>query len=277
MSRHASGLGSLDKKTERELSYKAIDKLDELNKSNDIIGTYIFTILEQQSMLILFPFSNIDIWGFMTKQGDTCFSCINTSLSLEQQVFVAAHELYHIWYKGREELITVQESFGNEEVPLPLNEQRANRFAAELLVARTLLEREIRVLKIDRSSIGAKEVIRLANSFTVPYRMMVRRLYEIDAIPFRDAMKLLSTSPVEIDQWRRRLGYPSYEATGRIRMGNLPELAIEAFERDLINKDRLDYLLGLADLDSEQVGIPSETKQLHLHLGDVPGKEDGGS
>jgi len=276
MGRSRTTWGSLDTRTANDISLKAMEKLRQLNKANDIIGSYVFTILEQHSTLILYPFTNTDIWGFMTTYESRVFSCINTSISLEQQVFVAAHELYHIWFNGVEELVKAQEDSTKAETSLPLNEQKANRFAAEFLVPESLLKMEISAIKIDAQSIGIKEIVRLANSFTVPYRMMVKRLNEINLITRTAADVLLNNSPTTIDQWRVRLGYEPYKPTRSMRMGDLPDLAMEAFEQGLISEDRLEYLIELAGLEVEQVGI-SLTAEQPLFQGDDShkGEEQG--
>lgn len=255
MSELPPSLGSLDKATETALSMLALQKSQEFCKTNDIIGTYIFTILEMQSTMILFPFTKTDIWGFIGMYGDRKFCCINTSICLEQQVFVAAHELYHLWFNGSEELITAVDDPDTVPAELSINERKANRFAAEFLVPESLLKAEIIALHLVVNALEAKDIIRLANSFTVPFRTMTKRLYETHLLSKKDTLTFLSMTHEDINRWRIRLGYGPQEATKRIRMGNLVDLSMDAYTRNLITSDKLEYLLELAGVDAHQMGI----------------------
>ena len=254
-------LPRLEAKVVRNISLSATRKLMECNKASDIIGDYIFTILEQHSNVLLFPFSRTDIWGFVGKYENKVFSCINTSIPLEDQVFVAAHELYHIWFNGQEELILSKDIEGTETNGTSLNEQMANRFAAEFLVQATLLQAEITMFSIKPEKIGIKAVLQLANSFTVPYRSMVKRLFETEIITRKQAIELLEQPEQFIDHWRLRLGYGLPCPTKKKKLGNLLDLAMQAFEIDLITRDKLDHLLEIVGIEPNQLGLPVDTEQ----------------
>lgn len=254
-------LPRLQAKIVRDISLNATKKLMECNKASDIIGDYIFTILEQHSNVLLFPFSRTDIWGFVGKYENKVFSCINTSIPLEEQVFVAAHELYHIWFNGQEELILSKDIEGTETNGTPLNEQMANRFAAEFLVQATLLQAEITMFSIKPEKIGIKAVLQLANSFTVPYRSIVKRLFETEIITRKQAIELLEQPEQFIDHWRLRLGYGLPCPTKKKKLGNLLDLAMQAFEIDLITRDKLDHLLEFVGIKPNQLGLPVDTEQ----------------
>jgi len=267
-------LPRLDAKIARDISLSATQKLMECNKASDIIGTYIVTILEQHSNVLLFPFSRTDIWGFVGKYENKVFSCINTSIPLEEQVFVAAHELYHIWFNGHEELILSKDIEGTEISGTQLNEQKANRFAAEFLVQATLLKAEITMFSIKPEKIGIKTVLQLANSFTVPYRSMVKRLFEIEIITRKQAIELLGQPEQFIDHWRQRLGYGLPHPTKKKKLGNLLDLAMQAFESDLITRDKLDYLLEMVGIEPNQLGLSADVKQYLFPPDGVKGNQE---
>ena len=177
-----------------EIKEFAREKLGNCRKSNDIIGTQIFSILSLHARVIYYPLGKEAPWGFTRISGsrndallDKPFVAINSSIPVDCQVFAAAHELYHIWYEQNPDVLPSDLlSEQNQEV----SEKRANRFAAEFLVDEQLLRQEIDIYKIKRYSI--KSVLQLASIFSVPYRTMVKRLYEISVISNSDADSLLA-------------------------------------------------------------------------------------
>ena len=240
-----------------EVKKRAREKLGVCRKVNDIIGVQIFSILGLYARVIYYPLGKDAPWGFTRisgSQNDSAlkkpFVAINTSISIDCQVFAAAHELYHIWFEQKPDILPsdLLEENGKE-----INEKRANRFAAEFLVDEMVLRQELEIYKIRECTI--KSVLQLADLFTVPYQAMAKRLREIGFIGDEELKKLLSESKDSIMRYKKRYALSSPEADEHIAMDNLAELAVNAFEADLITYEKLEYLLWLCGLKPGDIGI----------------------
>lgn len=240
-----------------EIKEFAREKLGNCRKSNDIIGTQIFSILSLHARVIYYPLGKGAPWGFTRISGsrndallDKPFVAINSSIPVDCQVFAAAHELYHIWYEQNPDVLPSDLlSEQNQEV----SEKRANRFAAEFLVDEQLLRQEIDIYKIKRYTI--KSILQLASIFSVPYRTMVKRLYEISLISNSEADGLLFETEDAIEKYKRIYSFPSINADERITMDNLVELSVNAYEKGLISFEKLEYLLEMSNLSPKDLGI----------------------
>lgn len=246
----------LDADTIEYIKGLARQKHNEYNKLNDVIGSQIFNILEYNSRVLYYPLEDDDVWGFAEKIKGQSFVCINTSIPYDKQVFVAAHELYHLWFNGEEELI-LSSSLEAEETSYQINENelKANRFAAEFLVEENLLRQEMKTYDISKDNISIKEILRLSTLFLVPYKTMVRRLKEIKIFNKTSYEKFSSVSKEEIEMWRTRLSIRLPVRENKIGLDNLVDKAMELYEKKLITIEKLEYLLSFADLSIEQLGI----------------------
>lgn len=246
-----------------EIKRQARAKLGECNKTRDIIGPQIFSILSLYARVLYYPLGKDGPWGITylagtenTEFGEKPFVAINTSISVDKQVFAAAHELYHIWFDKKAEAITssILDNLNGQNID-DISEQKASRFAAEFLVDEELLHREMKLYSIMTGNITVKNIFTLANIFTVPYRAMVKRLLEIGAINNEDCNKYLNKSESAIEQLRKRFSIPIPDADGRIALDNLVDLAISAYEKRLILYEKIEYLLSLSKLKPEDIGI----------------------
>lgn len=240
-----------------EVKCKAREKLGVCRKANDIIGTQIFSILGLYARVIYYPLGKDAPWGFTRISGsqndaalEKPFVAINTSIPVDCQVFAAAHELYHIWYEKNPDILppNLLDEEGKE-----LNEKKANRFAAEFLVDEMMLRQEMETYKIKKFTI--KTILQMANLFTIPYQAMVKRLNELNVIGEDELNEFLAESDDSIQRYKKRYALTSPESDGRIAMDNLAELAVYAFESDLVTYEKLEYLLGLCGLKPEDLGI----------------------
>lgn len=247
----------LDVRTIDDIRSKARSKLIEYCKLNDVIGAQIFSILEINNKVLYYPLEDDDVWGFSEKIKGISFVCINTSIAYDKQVFAATHELYHLWFNNNAELILSKdlEEKENSQDKISINERKANRFAAEFLVAEELLLQEIKTYSIDKYKIEVKDVIKLSNLFVVPYKMMVKRLLEIKVIKNDAYLKLISLTDTQTEIWRNRLGLSLPVRENKIGLDNLIDKGMELYEKKLISIDKLEYLLGFAQLSLEQMGI----------------------
>lgn len=245
----------LSRKTIDVVSRQAAGKLGEYGKLYDIIADYVFSILQLNAHVLMYPLDDPCIWGFYEKTKNRHFVCINSSLEIEKQVFTAAHELYHLWFNDGAELVTAENIDASIGKNIPVGELKANRFASEFLISEALLRKEIKNLAIDIHSMGVKEILKLSNAFLVPYRAMVKRLNEVDVIEKNKAIDYLAVNEQEIKIWRTRLGYASQHRQGIIHLSNLVDLAMSAYEAKLITRAKLEYLLYLSNIDSSDLGI----------------------
>jgi Zn-dependent peptidase ImmA (M78 family) len=172
-------------------------------------------------------------------------------------VFAAAHELYHIWFNSRPEAIpsSILGDMDAQGNPLDVYELKANRFAAEFLVDENMLRQEMQIYAIQPKKVSAKDILNLAALFTVPFRTMVKRLHETDAISFDDRERWLSKSASSISQLRKRYSIPEPAADERIAVDNLVELSVLAYEQKKITYEKLQYLLSISNLESKDIGI----------------------
>lgn len=247
-----------------DVQRQARAKLGECRKTQDVIGTQIFLILSLHARVIYYPLGKAGPWGItymwgMDSRGpaDKPFVAINTSIPVDAQVFAAAHELYHIWYDEKAEAIPASILGETDEhgVQLDVSELKANRFAAEFLADEEMLWQEMRIYSITPRKINVKEILQLAALFTVPYKTMVKRLHEIEAINQDEREQYLAKTESSIEQLRRRYSLTIPETDNRISIDNLVELAVAIYEKKRISYEKLQYLLSMSNLEPSDVGI----------------------
>lgn len=236
----------------------ARNKLNEYGKLNDVIGSQIFAILGRYSRVLYYPLEDDDVWGFVEKTANGTFVCINTSLSYEKQVFVAAHELYHILHETPEELTlakNLEESATKE--PIQIEELKANRFAAAFLVDAGLLRHEMNVMKISSSTLNVQGILSLANLFMVPYKTMARRLFELEIITESQLSEYLKVSGSDLEIMKKRLGLLTPIQDKTIVLDNLVETAMSLYEKEQITVEKLEQVLRYANMNLSDMGISS--------------------
>ncbi|MCR4609772.1 MAG: ImmA/IrrE family metallo-endopeptidase [Eubacterium sp.] len=241
----------------QEIKVKAREKLGVCRKTNEVIGRQIFNILSLYARVIFYPLGEKAPWGFTRISGmqsvggsEKPFVVINTSIVVPCQVFAAAHELYHIWYKKKPDILpnNLLDEKGSDR-----DEKMANRFAAEFLVDEMVLRQEIDAYNITDCNI--KAVLLLADLFVVPYRAMVKRLYETGYIDKNTEKKLLSEPDESLKRYRKKYAFSFTDPDNRIAVDNLAELSVNAYESGLITYEKLEYLLDICGLTPEEVGV----------------------
>ncbi len=164
----------------------AREKLAAYGMMGEVIGTRIFDIVEKE------------------RSGETVVG-LNQSLPLEKRVMAAAYGLFYLWAEraGHEALLeTAEDSMENRE-----GRTVAAKFASAFLIDESVLFQEMKRLGIGKSRLDVKEVIRLADAFVVPYRVMVRRLYEVRGCSLREYEKLMKYKDEQVETLRRRVSY----------------------------------------------------------------------
>lgn len=160
----------------------------ELNYSDEVIRDDIFKLLRKKSKIIFFPLvDEPDLDGFHIEkcinEEIVAFVYINSAKNFEKNIFCGAHELGHVY--GIEKRIIERypdQSFSSQEI-----DDIMNRFAAELLMPDTCFRKKFQeLLAGERSLEGAlkygellKTIVALMDYFYVPYKAVVRRLYEV--------------------------------------------------------------------------------------------------
>lgn len=236
---------------------RADEKLSFCKKTGDIIGTQIFSILKLHARVVYYPLGINGPWGFTGirgiqngKEREESFVAINSSIPMDCQVFAAAHELYHIWYGHNPEILP---SDLLNDAGKAIDERKANRFAAEFLVDESLLRQEIELHHF--KGITIKNILQLADIFVVPYRTMVKRLWEIGFISEGECDHFLDETEDEIEKYRIIYSLEQPKPDNRVVVDNLVELAVEAYNSKFITYEKLEYLLELCNLKVIDVGI----------------------
>lgn len=242
----------------QETEQYARSKLNEFSKLNDVIGPQIFSILEQHSRVLYYPLEDEDVWGFVERTAKGDFVCINTSISYDKQVFVAAHELYHILRRDRTEELTLAKDLENGQIssePASIEELKANRFAAAFLINGDLLRQEMAAFKISAKTLNLQGILRLANHFVVPFKTMVRRLFELNIINDVELSKYMGLSHSELDVMKKRIGLMTPTQDKAIALDNLTETAMTLYEQNRITVEKLEQILSYSNLSLSEMGI----------------------
>lgn len=161
---------------------------NELNYTDEVIRDDIFKLLRKKSKIIFFPLvDEPDLDGFHVERcvnGElVAFVYINSAKNFEKNIFCGAHELGHV-YEIEKKIIEKypETSFTIQEV-----DEIMNRFAAEMLMPQALfLDKFKEILRQVRENNEVlitgevlKTIVALMDYFYVPYKAVVRRLYEV--------------------------------------------------------------------------------------------------
>jgi len=258
----------------QDLERKALGKLGSLYKGSRILKDEVFNILADESIFIQYPIEDDEICGFVCCKQGHVFSFINSYIPYEKQLFAAAHELYHIWYD--EDILTKGEFLRDNTIDpitgeeLDEREIKANKFAAIFLVPQNVLLDELNYMSINvAKQIELGQVVKLMDKFGVPYKTMVRRLYETRHIsrdqciewlhvPDRDKM-----AGILLLQKRMQSGEELNKRTRVIKINGLVDDAISVYDSGKISGDKLKYLLSLVRKKPEDFGIKLHNTRLN--------------
>ena len=158
--------------------------------------------------------------------------------------------MYHIWYEQNPDLLPAD--LLNEQ-DKEVSEKKANRFAAEFLIDKQLLYQEIDLYMIREITI--ESILRLADLFTVPYRTMVKRLWEAEVINDAKLNEFLLETEDSVDKYRKRYSISCQKPDERVAIDNLVDLAVSAYELGHITYEKLEYLLRMSKLEPKDIGI----------------------
>ncbi|SKA03535.1 ImmA/IrrE family metallo-endopeptidase [Selenihalanaerobacter shriftii] len=236
----------------KEIKKEALYVLDEFAGANDkALKDNIFRLIEEEKKvdLLRFPIEDDDLCGFICQHRGQTFIYINTYLPYEKQIFAAAHELYHLHNNGKRELlhrITLE-----EKAEINLGESKANLFAALLLVPDSSLEEELKLLKVNKASnLDLLKIIKLMDTFAVPYKTIILRLYELELINEEETKEWLAISdrnPKEGVLYhinKHQIGIKWQRRTREVKYSNLKALILDNDLAELLPKKRIEKDLG---------------------------------
>lgn len=240
------------------------------------IANDIFTILDNEGILLLeYPIKSdgekpaFSAALMYSKEGnkELAFIGLNTADYFDKQVFDIAHELYHYYTKTGSHLSRPSEEEND------LVEKTANRFAAEFLLPENTIK-SIVLKEFKTSSLEKKQtktllrfIARLQCTWWLPYRSLVKRLKEINAISDEQYNKLFAIDERDTDGEYGRMGKAISEevflklnkATNNI--GTSPkdiEIIIRNFEDELIDEDKFTNTLALFNKNPDDFGYKFE-------------------
>jgi Zn-dependent peptidase ImmA (M78 family) len=155
------------------------------------IANDILTILEKLNIILLeYPIETegdkpaFSAMILCSEEGgqSLVFIGLNTADYYDRQIFAISHELYHFFTK------TGSHMSRQEGQDLDVVEARANRFAAEFLLPEFVLKNrvfdEFKSYSLERiqTRVLLRFIARLQCTWWLPYRSLVKRLLEIEAI-----------------------------------------------------------------------------------------------
>jgi len=240
------------------------------------IANDIFTILENTGILLLeYPIeSDSEKPAFSaalmySTEGDKelVFIGLNTADFFDKQVFAIAHELYHFYTRTGSHLSRLSEEENS------LVEVLANRFAAEFLLPERTLEsiviNEFKTSSLQQVQIKTllRFIARLQCTWWLPYRSLVKRLKEINAISNEQYEQLYDVDERDMNGEYGRMGKAINEevflklnkATNNI--GTSPkniEIIIRNFENNIIDEDKFINTLTLFNKKPDDFGYEFE-------------------
>jgi len=103
----------------------------------------------------------------------------------------------------------------------------------------------------------------------MPYKTIIRRLYEIRYIDQEQCLQLLQIpdrdekSPIRMMQKRLQIGEEQNSRTNVIKFNGLIDKAITAYDNQLISADKLKYLLSIVRKQPLDFDIKIESSRLN--------------
>lgn len=260
-------MGYSDNKLSKDYIKRINEKVALLN-SEIVVGTPgqirdgVFEILKKYGKVIYYPFIEDNLWGIYSCKNDKNYFIINTAIELEKQVFAAAHELAHLEDIARIkfDIITAElliEYVNNDKdgEKIAEVERIANRFAAELLVGKKNLSERYHELSPELNN--TVKAILLSDAFLVPYRVIVKRLFEIEIIKVDELNKLLEVETINVKKIAERYEccIDNFQITNKKILGGYVDYALRLYENELSTYIDISNLLKLVGKLPEDYGI----------------------
>lgn len=243
------------------------------------IANDIFTILERLDIILLeYPIQPEDDRPafsaaiMFSEEGDEklTFIGLNTADYYDKQIFAIAHELYHYYTKSGSHLSRLEDKEDS------LIEVKANRFAAEFLFPETVLEGivldEFKTSSLEKTQHKTilRFIARLHCTWWLPYRSIVRRLREIEAISLKQYEELYSVDERDLQGEYGKIGQAiNKEIFLKLNqptknVGTSPieiEIIIRNFEDNLIDEDKFTETLSIFNRRPDEFGYEIKASQ----------------
>jgi Zn-dependent peptidase ImmA (M78 family) len=190
------------------------------------------------------------------------FIGLNTADYFDKQLFAIAHELYHYYTKTGSHLSRL-------EIEENIVESKANRFAAEFLLPESTLksivvkEFKTSTLKDIQFKTIVRFIARLQCTWWLPYRSLVKRLWEINAITDNQYEELYRINERNLDSDYGKVGMAINRevfkklntATNTIGTSAKDiEVIIRNFEDNIIDEDMFANTLKLFEKTPDDFG-----------------------
>ena len=201
---------------------------------------------------------------------ELAFIGLNTSDYFDKQIFALAHELYHYYTKAGSHLSRIEDDDKN------ITEAKANRFAAEFLLPESVLESIVfdefktsSLQKIQTKTL-LRFIARLQCTWWLPYRSLVKRLKEVNAISDKQYYELYAIDERDMNGVYGRIGKAINNDTflklntATNSIGTSPkdiEIIIRNFEDNLIDEDKFADTLLLFNKKPEDFGYEINASQ----------------
>lgn len=236
------------------------------------IANDIFTIIENMNISLLeFPIKSAETKPafsaalMYSEEGgeEFVFIGLNTADFFDKQIFALAHELYHFYTKTGSHLSRLEDEADNTI------EAQANRFAAEFLLPESVLEsiilREFKTSSLQKVQINTllRFIARLQCTWWLPYRSLVKKLKEIQAISDVQYNQLYAVGDRNMNGEYGRLGKAINNDiflklnTATTTIGISPkdlETIIRNFEDKIIDEDKFKDTLSLFNKTPDDFG-----------------------
>ena len=169
----------------------------------DIINNYA-SVNGQDIKILKFPIDDENVWAFTCVRNGILFVTINTALALNEQIFAAAHELYHIYryiedsqndYIEQGSILTKNDF---EEKHVSEEDREANAFAALILAPKKQIEDQARLVGHSFTDSDLMDMIHFMDYFAMPYKAMVLKLLECERYTKDQADLLLNKENKEV-------------------------------------------------------------------------------
>lgn len=207
-------ISKIPERTQSELAKQAKQLKGQLSIGDEApIGNDLPAMLQKLGIILLeYPIRRTGSNSFSaifcrTKADDQemLFLGVNTLDYYDRQLFAIAHELYHYLKPGLPH-ISRDDAAGNP------TEQRADWFAAELLLPLQVLKTQILdafgksdINEVSHSALF-RFIARLQCTWWLPYKAIVHRLYEADAINEKTYLDLFNVDERDPDGMYYRIG-----------------------------------------------------------------------
>lgn len=260
--------------------------------NNNVIGDYIFTILQQECVVMMKPLRNQpDLDGFSTEKiiHDRLQTVvfINTAKNVEKQNFCAAHELGHRYRVDR----LICDQFPDEVISPSNIENIMNRFAAELMMPeKDFKERSRKIWYGHGMCVGSRfqitvkkaiqTIIELMDFYYMPYKAVLYRMAEVGHISAknRDYLEKYECGNKNVvDQMILEMGITRLRTPDRKTQNSIqlvPEKAVYAkamITKYLTEREAKQYLKNMG-LSKENITLAGELRKIETEVLELSGK-----